>query len=205
MIEHIKKIWEFRWGKILVESKTMTCSDFGLTAKTIERQGLIEWIVIKTDFLKKGLQLFKCYKMTTVHKRKVMVVTFKWTDYNWWHLYIMSRVIVTIGGYWIDNWVYWITVYTLQFNTVHCTTVFPLGRVSSRLGPGPPADPAILRRLNYSTPSASLSEIYNLWTDCREDTAFGIVGCLAITRKRLPSGLHVTKERLLHGVHVTIK
>jgi hypothetical protein len=26
-------------------------------------------------------------------------------------------------------------VYTLQFNTVHSTTVFPLGRVSSRLGP----------------------------------------------------------------------
>jgi hypothetical protein len=39
-----------------------------------------------------------------------------------------------------------------------------------------------------------------------EKTAFGIVGCLAITRKRLPSGLgmHVTKQRLLHGVHVTI-
>jgi hypothetical protein len=33
--------------------------------------------------------------------------------------------------------------------------------------------------------SASLSEIYELWTDCREDTAFGIVDCLAVTRKRL--------------------
>jgi hypothetical protein len=48
---------------------------------------------------------------------------------------------VTIDGVWIDNWVYCITVYTLQFNTVHFTTVFPLGRVSSRLGPGPSADP----------------------------------------------------------------
>jgi hypothetical protein len=35
----------------------------------------------------------------------------------------------------------------------------------------------------------SLSEIYDLWTDYREDTAFGIVDCLAVTRKRLPSGL----------------
>jgi hypothetical protein len=53
---------------------------------------------------------------------------------------------------------------------------------------------------------SSLSEIYDIWTDCREDTAFGIVGCLAITRKRLHSGVgtHVTKQRLLHGVHVTI-
>jgi hypothetical protein len=42
-------------------------------------------------------------------------------------------------------------VYTLQFNTEHFTTVFPLGRVSSRQGPGPPADPTLLRRLNYST------------------------------------------------------
>jgi hypothetical protein len=51
-----------------------------------------------------------------------------------------------------------------------------------------------------------LSEVYSLWTDCREDTAFGIVDCLAITRKRLPQayGMHVTKQRLLHGVHVTI-
>jgi hypothetical protein len=39
---------------------------------------------------------------------------------------------------------------------------------------------------------ASLSEIYNLWTDCRDDTAFGI-GCLAITRKRLPSGLGLAR------------
>jgi hypothetical protein len=59
----------------------------------------------------------------------------------------------------------------------------------------------------FSSLLSSLSEIYHLWTDCREDTAFGIVGCLAITRKRLPSGpgMHVTKQRLrLHGVHVTI-
>jgi hypothetical protein len=43
---------------------------------------------------------------------------------------------------WIGNWIYWITVYTLQFITVHFT-LFPLGRVSSRLGPGPPADPTL--------------------------------------------------------------
>jgi hypothetical protein len=55
----------------------------------------------------------------------------------------------------IGTWIYWITVYTLQFNRVHFTTVFPLGRVSSRLGPGPHADPIILRRLNYSSPSAA--------------------------------------------------
>jgi hypothetical protein len=53
---------------------------------------------------------------------------------------------VTVDGYWIDNWIYWITAYTLQLTTVHFT-VFPLGRVSSRLDPGPPADPTILRRL----------------------------------------------------------
>jgi hypothetical protein len=63
--------------------------------------------------------------------------------------------LVTLHGYWIDNWIYWITVYTLQFNTVHFTTVFPLGLVASRLGPGPPADPTVLRRLNYSTLSAA--------------------------------------------------
>jgi hypothetical protein len=40
---------------------------------------------------------------------------------------------------------------------------------------------------------SSLSEIYDIWTDCREDTAFGIVGCLAITRKRLPSGLGLAR------------
>jgi hypothetical protein len=41
--------------------------------------------------------------------------------------------------------------------------------------------------------SASLSEIYDFWTDGREDTAFGIVGCLAITRKRVPSGLGLAR------------
>jgi hypothetical protein len=40
---------------------------------------------------------------------------------------------------------------------------------------------------------SSLSKIYHLWTDCREDTAFCIVGCLAITRKRLPSGLGLAR------------
>jgi hypothetical protein len=49
--------------------------------------------------------------------------------------------VVTIRLGWIDNCVYWITVYTLQFITVHFT-VFPLGQVSSRLDPGPPADPS---------------------------------------------------------------
>jgi hypothetical protein len=32
---------------------------------------------------------------------------------------ILSRVVVTIDGYWFDKCVYWITVYTLQFTTVH--------------------------------------------------------------------------------------
>jgi hypothetical protein len=40
---------------------------------------------------------------------------------------------------------------------------------------------------------SSLSEIYDIWTHCREDTAFGIAGCLAITRKRVPSGLGLTR------------
>jgi hypothetical protein len=40
---------------------------------------------------------------------------------------------------------------------------------------------------------SSLSEIYDISADCREDTAFGIVGCLAITRKRLPSGLRLAR------------
>jgi hypothetical protein len=35
------------------------------------------------------------------------------------HIVILSRVIVTIDGYLIDSCVYWITVYTLQFATVH--------------------------------------------------------------------------------------
>jgi hypothetical protein len=45
--------------------------------------------------------------------------------------------------------------------------------------------------------AALLSEIYTLWTDCREDTAFGIVGCLAITRKRLPSGLGLARYQAM--------
>jgi hypothetical protein len=61
-------------------------------------------------------------------------------------VYVIVTRQVTVDGYWIDNWIYWITAYTLQFTTVHFT-VFPLGRVSSRMGPGPPADPTILRRL----------------------------------------------------------
>jgi hypothetical protein len=40
--------------------------------------------------------------------------------------------------------------------------------------------------LNYSTQLTGLttenSEVYDLWTDCREDSAFGI-GCLGITRE----------------------
>jgi hypothetical protein len=137
-----------------------------------------------------------------------------YTNIFWLRRSMYSHIVtflVTLDGYWIDNCIYWITVYTLQYNTVHFTAVFPLGRVFSRLGPGPPADPTILRRLNYSTllstlqPStvcssllseclpSSLSEIYDLWTDCREDTAFGIVGCLAITRKRVPSGLGLAR------------
>jgi hypothetical protein len=39
--------------------------------------------------------------------------------------------------------------YTL-YNTTVYFIVFPLDRVSSRLGPGPPADPTILRGLAYS-------------------------------------------------------
>jgi hypothetical protein len=41
--------------------------------------------------------------------------------------------------------------------------------------------------------AALLSGIYSLWTDCREDTAFGIVDCLAITRKWVPSGLGLAR------------
>jgi hypothetical protein len=59
---------------------------------------------------------------------------------------------------------------------------------------------------------SSVSEIYDIWTDCREDTAFGIVGCLAITRKRLPSGLGLaryqatsTPQRARHNILVTVK
>jgi hypothetical protein len=40
-----------------------------------------------------------------------------------------------------------------------------------------------------------LSGIYSLWTDCREDTAFGNVDCLAITRKRVPSGLGLARYK----------
>jgi hypothetical protein len=43
------------------------------------------------------------------------------------------------------------------------------------------------------TNSAENSEVYDLWTDCREDSAFGIVGCLAITRKWVPSGLGLAR------------
>jgi hypothetical protein len=55
-----------------------------------------------------------------------------------------------------------------------------------------------------NSPSASLPEIYNLWTDCREDTAFGIVGCLAITRKRLPSGPRRTRHNINTGILLVI-
>jgi hypothetical protein len=88
----------------------------------------------------------------------------------------MSHVIVTLDGYWIDNWIYWITVYTLQFNTVHFTTVFPLS-----WGPGPHADPTILRRVTYSTLTLTgldgalwlklLPWLYNLETDPVGNTA----------------------------------
>jgi hypothetical protein len=37
------------------------------------------------------------------------------------------------------------------------------------------------------------AEVYDLWTDCREDSAFGTVGCLAITRKRVPSGIGLAR------------
>jgi hypothetical protein len=48
-----------------------------------------------------------------------------------------------------------------------------------------------------------LSKIYNLWTDCREDTAFGNVGCLAITRKRLQHACYQatsTPRRARHNI-----
>jgi hypothetical protein len=38
-----------------------------------------------------------------------------------------------------------------------------------------------------------LSEIYDIWTNCREYTAVGSVGRLAITRKCLPSGLGLAR------------
>jgi hypothetical protein len=41
--------------------------------------------------------------------------------------------------------------------------------------------------------AAENSEVYDLWTDCREDSALGIVDCLAITRKRVPSGLGLAR------------
>jgi hypothetical protein len=41
------------------------------------------------------------------------------------------------------------------------------------------------------------SEVYDLWTDCRGDSAFGIVDCLAITRKRVPSGLGLARYQAM--------
>jgi hypothetical protein len=59
--------------------------------------------------------------------------------------------------------------------------------------------------------AALLSGIYSLWTDCREDTAFGNVDCLAITRKRVPSGLGLARYQaaffaayeLNYDMHIT--
>jgi hypothetical protein len=126
---------------------------------------------------------------------------------------------VTIDGYWIDSWVYWITVYTLQFNAVHFTTFFPLGRVSSRLGPGPPADPTILRRLNYSTltltgldwalPLQLLPWLYNLGTDPVGNTALTLFSgqpfpSNAFFLSCLSSRYQVTPSPQTYGVHVTL-
>jgi hypothetical protein len=66
------------------------------------------------------------------------------------------------------------TLVTAELNTLQPRT--PWAPFSSLLG-------------SPLTHSAENSEVYDLWTDCREDSAFGIVGCLAITRKRVPSGL----------------
>jgi hypothetical protein len=56
---------------------------------------------------------------------------------------------------WIDNCVYWITVYTL-YNLLQYTSLSSLGRVSSWLGPGSTADPTINYQLTLQSKSKLL-------------------------------------------------
>jgi hypothetical protein len=102
---------------------------------------------------------------------------------------------VTIDGVWIGNRIYCTlqpikteSLWTLYSWQLSISILQPPQRFSRALFS---AGPRTSCRPNYSlkTDLLNSSEIYDLWTDCREDTAFGIVDCLAVTRKLLPSGL----------------
>jgi hypothetical protein len=92
---------------------------------------------------------------------------------------------------WIDNCVHWITVYTLQFTTVHFT-VFPR---PSLFSPGPRTSCGP----NYQLTLCRLvSELYNLRTDRRENNS---------SHYWLSSRYQVTSfaaSEQTYSVHVTI-
>jgi hypothetical protein len=119
------------------------------------------------------------------------------------------HMLVTVDGYWIVNWIYYSQSYTqVQYNRVSpdslsLTTHDWLYHSNSAaivtaatLVTGELLVPFLfrgyqltnstlqqLRRLWRPNPGYQLnSEVYDLWSDCREDNAFGI-GCLAITKE----------------------
>jgi hypothetical protein len=99
-------------------------------------------------------------------------------------------VLVTVGGYWIDNRTYCtsqsITIESLRTPSGLQLTIHSLTRKLQQLqysldtnfffsdSPNNSEDRTHGYQLN--------SEVYGLWSDCRGDSAFGI-GCLAITRE----------------------
>jgi hypothetical protein len=79
------------------------------------------------------------------------------------------------------------------------------------MGPGPPADPTILRRLTYSTQLTLqlLPWLYNLGSDHIEKAALTLLSGLAVTSNGyflcyLSSRYQATSIPQVYGVHVTL-
>jgi hypothetical protein len=89
---------------------------------------------------------------------------------------------VTVGGYWIDNRIYYtsqsITIESLRTPSGLQLTIHSLTQKLQQLQHS--LDTNFFFSDSPNTGYRLNSEVYDLWSDCRGDSAFGI-GCLAIT------------------------
>jgi hypothetical protein len=94
---------------------------------------------------------------------------------------IYCHVLVTEGGYWIDNRIYCtsqsITIESLRTPSVLQLTIHSLTRQLQHS-----LDTNFFFSDSPNSEYQLNSEVYDLWSDCRGDSAVGI-GCLAITRE----------------------